>query len=121
MFSTSHLMTKRTSNQTKYRYIFVPYGHVHVNLRVTLRLCSLLIFRNLFLPIQTSVHLSLFLSFLFFFLCFPNPFVFYPSFFLTLKIFLSFLSPPYCIIMIQCVFQFLLSLFYHAKISRRRG
>ena len=118
MFPTIHLMTKRTRNQTKFRYIIVPYGHVLVPSRVTLRLFSLLIFSNLLLFIHTSVHFSLFLSFFCFFLCFPNSFVLSPSFFLTLKIFLSFLSPPHCIIITQYVFQSFLSLVYHAKISR---
>ena len=37
MFPTSQLMTKRTRNKTKFGYIFVPYGHVLLSLRVTLR------------------------------------------------------------------------------------
>ena len=118
MLSTSHLMTKRTRNQTKFRYIIVPYGHVLVTSRVTFRLWSLLIFRNLLLFIHTSIHFSLFLLFFYYFLWFPNLFVFSPRLFLTLKIFLSFLSPPHWIIMTQYVFQYLLSLVYHAKTSR---
>ena len=105
MFPTNHLMTKRTRNQTKFRYIFVPYGHVLVPSLFPLRLCSLLIFSNLLLLINKSVHFSLFISIFFFFLCFPNSFVFSPSLFLTLKIFLSFLSPTRCIIMRKYVFQ----------------
>ena len=96
----------------------MPYGHVIVPLRVPLRLCSLLILRNLLLLIHTSVHLSLFLSFFCFFLCFTNLFVFSPSFFLMLKVFFYFLSPHHCIIMTQYVLQSLLSLVYHAKICR---
>ena len=118
MFPTSHLMTKRTRNQTKFRYIIVPYGHVLVPSRVLLRLLILLIFRNLLLYIHTSIHFSLFLSFFCFFLCFPNLFVFSPKFLLTLKILHSFLSPPSSIIMIQYIFQSFLSLVYHEKSSR---
>ena len=105
MFPTSHLMTTRTRNQTKFRYIIGPYGHILVPLRVPLRLCSLLIFRILLLLIHTSVHFSLFLPLFFFFLCFTNSFIFYSSFSLALNILLSFLSPPRCIIMTQYVFQ----------------
>ena len=115
MFPTSHLMTKRTRNQTKFWYIIVPYGHVFVPSHVTLRIWILMILRNLLIFIHTSVHFSLFLSFFCFFLYFPNSFVFSPSFFLTLQIFLPFLSPPHCIIMTQYVFQSLLSLVYHAR------
>ena len=118
MFPTSRMMTKRTRDQTKFRYIIVPYGHVIVTLHVKLRLCSLLIFRNLLIFIHTSVHFSLFPSFLWFFLCFPNSFVFSIILFLALEYFLSLLSPPHCIIMTQYVFQFLLSLVYHAESSR---
>ena len=80
--------------------------------------CSLLIFRTLFILIHTSIHLSLFLLFLCFFLWFTNLFVFSPSFLLKLKIFLSFLIPPHFIIMTQYVLQSFRSLVYHAKISR---
>ena len=118
MFPTSHLMTMRTRNQTKFWYIFVPYGHVLVTSRVPLRLCSLLIFKNLLLIIHTSVHLILFISFFWFFLWSPNSFVFSPSFLLELKIFLSFLITPHCIIMTQYVFQYLLSLVYYSEIIR---
>ena len=118
MFTTSHKMTTRTRNQTKFRYIFVPYGNVLVPLCVTLRIYSLLIFRNLLLLIHTSVHFSLFFLFLWFFLYFPNFFVFPPIFFLTLKFFLSFLNHTNCIIMTKCIFLFLISLVYHAKSSR---
>ena len=118
MFPTSHLMTKRTRKQTKFRYIIMPYEQVIVSSRVPLQLCRLLIFRNLSIFIHTSIHFSLFLSFFCFFLCFPNSFVFSPSFLLALNIFLSFLSPHHFIIMMQCVFQSLLSLVYHAKSSR---
>ena len=118
MFPTSRLMTNRTRNQTKFWYIIMPYGHVLVPSRVPLRICSLLIFRNLLLFIHTSIHFILFLSLLCFFLCFPNLFVFSPSFYLSLNIFLSLLSPPHCIIMAQYVLQSLLSLVYHAKSSR---
>ena len=118
MFPTSHMVTMRMRNQTKFWYIFVPCGHVLVPLRVPLWIFSLLIFSNLFFLIHTSIHFSLFLSFFYFFLCFPNLFVFSPSFFLTLKIFLYLLSPPHCIIMMQYIFQSLLSLVYNAKISR---
>ena len=117
IFPTSHLRTMRTRNQAKFWYIFVPYGQVIVPLRVPLRLCGLLIFRNLLLFIYTSVHFRFFLSLFCFFLCFPKLFVFSLSFFLRLKIFLSFLSPPHCIIMTQYVFQSLLSLVYCAKSS----
>ena len=115
MFLTSHLRTMRTSNQKKFRYIFVPYGHVLVPLHVPLRICSFLIFMNLLLLIHTSVHFSLFLSFFWFFLCFPKLFVFSLSFFLRLKIFLSFLSTPHCIIMTQYFFLSFLSLFIMRK------
>ena len=118
MYPTSHLMTTRTRNQTKFRYIFVPYGHFIVPSRVPLRLCSLLIFSNLLFLINTIIHFSLSLSCFCFFLCFPNSFVLSPRFFLTLKIFLYLLSPPYCIIMTKYVFQSLLSLVYHEKGSR---
>ena len=118
MFPTSHLMTKKKRNQTKFRYIIVPYGHILVPLRVTLRLCRLLIFRNFLLFIHTSVHFRLFLSFFCFFLQFPNSLVFSPSLFLTLNTFFSFLSPPHCIIMTKYVFQSLLSLVYHAERKR---
>ena len=96
----------------------MPYGHVLVLFRVPLQLCRLLMFRNFSLLIHTSVYSSLFFLLLCFFLCFPNSFVFYPSFFLTLNIFLSFLSPPHWNIMTQYVFQSLLSFVYHSKISR---
>ena len=79
---------------------------------------QLIIFRKLLFFIHISVHFRLFISFFCFFLCFPNSLVFSPRFFLTLKIFLSFLSPPHCIIMTQYVFQSLLSLVYHARHSR---
>ena len=118
MFPSSHLMIKRKRNQTKFRYIIVPYGHVLVPSRVTLRICSLLIFRNLLLLIHASVHFSLFLSLFLLLLCFLNSFIFSPRLFLTLRIFLSFLGPLHCIIMTQYVFQSLLSLVYHAKSSR---
>ena len=118
MLPTSHRMKKRTRNQTQFRYIIVPYGHVLVPLRETLRFCSLLIFRNLFLFIHTIVHFSQFLSLLCFFVCFPNQFVLFLSFFVTLKIFLSVLSPPHFIIMTKYVSKSLLSLFYRVKISR---
>ena len=118
MFPTRHLTTKRTRNQTTFRYIIVPYVHVLVTLRVTLRLCSLLMSMNFLLLINTSVHFSLFISFFCFFLCFPYLYVFFPSLFLTLKILLSFLIPPHCIIMTQYVFQSFLSLVYHMKTSR---
>ena len=63
MFPTSHLMMKRTSNQTKFRYIIVLYGHVLVPSRVTLRLCSLLIYRIFcFLLIQESISACFFYS-----------------------------------------------------------
>ena len=114
MFPTSHLMTKRTRNETKFRYIIILYGHVLVPSFVTLLLCHLLIYRKLLLLIHASVHSSLFLLFLYFL----NFFVFYPIFFLTLKIFFSFLSPLHCIIMTQYAFQYLLRLVYHVKISR---
>ena len=118
MFPTSNLMKKRKRNQKKCWYIIVPYGHVLVPLSVTLRLCILLVFSNLFLFIHTSVHLSFFLLLFCFFLCFPNSFVLYPMFLLTLKIFLSFLSPTHWIIMTQYIIQSLLGLVYHAKSSR---
>ena len=118
MFTTSHLMTMRTRNQTKFRYIFGPKGHVLVPSHVKLRLWILLIFRNLLLLIHTSLHISLFLSFFWFFLCFPKLFVYSPSFFLTLKIFFYFLSSPHYIVMTQYVFQSLIILVYHTKISR---
>ena len=118
MFPMSHLMTKRTRNKTKFRYIIVPYGHVLVPSRVPLRIFSLLTFRNLLLLIHLSVRLSLFLSLFCFFLWFTNLFVFSPRFFLKLNIFLSFLSLPNCIIMTQYVFQSLLRLVNHARISR---
>ena len=41
MFPASHLRTMRTRNQTKYRYNYVPYGHVIVTLRVPLRIFQL--------------------------------------------------------------------------------
>ena len=72
----------------------------------------------LLLLIHTSINFSLFLSFFCFFLRFPNLFVFSPRLFLTLMIFIYFLIPPHFIIMTQYVFQSLLSLVYHAKISR---
>ena len=118
MFPTSYLMRKRRRNQTKFRYIIVPYGHVHAPLRIPLRLWSLLIFSNLLLLIHTSVHFSLFLLFFCYLLCFSNSFVFSSSFFLKLMTLLSFLNPPHCIIMTQYVFQSLLSLVYHEKIIR---
>ena len=118
MFTTSHLMTKRTRNQKKFQYIIMLYGHVLVPLRVTLRLCSLLIFGNLFLFNHKSVHCSFFLLFFCFFLWFPNSLVLSPSFFLTLNIFFYFLIPSHCIFKTQDVFQSFLSLVYHAKISR---
>ena len=118
MFPTIRLMTKRKRNKTNFRYIIVLYGHVLVPLCVSLQIWNLLIFRKLLILIHTSFHLGLFLSFFCLFLCFPNPFVFSPIFFLTLKIFLYFLSPPHFIIMTPYVFQSLLSLVYHAKISR---
>ena len=68
--------------------------------------------------IHANVHFSLFLLLLWFFLCFPNFFFFCPSFFLTLKIFFSFLSCPHCIILAQYLFQSLLILVYHEKNSR---
>ena len=80
--------------------------------------CSLLVFRNLLLLIHISVYFRMFLSFFYLFLCFPNSLHFSPRFFLKLKIFLSFVSPPHCIIMTQYVFQSLLRLLYRAK-SRR--
>ena len=113
VFPMSHLRTTMTRNQTKFRYIIVPYGHVLVPSRVLLRLLILLIFRNLLLYIHTIIHFSLFLLFFCFFLCFPNSFVLSPSFFLTLNIFLSFLSPPHCIIITQYVFKLFLRLVYH--------
>ena len=61
MFPMSHLRTMRTRNHMKFRYIFVPYGHVLVTSRFSLRLCSFLILRNLLLLIHTSFHLSLFI------------------------------------------------------------
>ena len=76
---------------------------------------SLLVFRNLYLLIHTSFHFSLFLSLLWFFLWFTYLFVFSPRFFLTLRVFLYFLSPPHCIIMTQYVFQYFLRLAYHKK------
>ena len=60
IFPTSHLMTKRMRNQTRFRYILVPYGHVLVPPCVILRICGLLIFRDLFLFIHTSVNFSFF-------------------------------------------------------------
>ena len=42
MFPTSYLMTNRTRNQKKFRYIIVPYGHIIVPLCVPLQICSLL-------------------------------------------------------------------------------
>ena len=80
--------------------------------------CSLLIFRNLLLLIHMSFHFSLFISLFWFFLRFTNLFPLSPSFFLTLRIFLSFLSPLHCLIKTQYIFQSLLRLLYHAKISR---
>ena len=119
MFPTSHLMTKKTRNQTKFWYIIVPHGHVLFPLCVTLWLCILLIFRNLLIYIHKSVHFSLFISFFCFFLWFTNSFVFSPGFFLALNILPSFLRPTHCIIMTKYVFQSLLSLVYHAESSRR--
>ena len=118
MFLTSHLMTMRTMNKTKFWYICVPYGHVLVPFHVTLRLCSLLVFRNLLLLIHTIVHVSLLLLFFWLFLYFPNLFVFSPRLLFTMNIFLYFLSPPHCIIMTKYVLQSFLSLVYHAKRSR---
>ena len=88
-------------------------------LHVPLRLRRLLVFRNLLLLIRTSVHFSLFLLWFWFFLCFPNLFVFSPSFFFTFKILLSFLSHIHCIIITQYVLQSFLILVYHTK--RRRS
>ena len=99
MFLTIHLRTMRKSNQTNFRYIFVPYGHVIVPLSVILQICILLIFRKLLLLINASVHFRLFLLLLWLLLSFPNSFVLSPSLSLTLKIFLSLLSPPHFIIM----------------------
>ena len=118
IFPTINLMTKRMRNQTKFRCIIVPYGHILVPSRVTLWLCRLFIFRNLFLLIHTIIHFSFFLLLFYFFLCFSNSCFFSPSFSLTLKIFLSLLSSPHLIIMTRYVFQSFLSLVYHAKISR---
>ena len=115
IFQTSHLVTERTENYTKFWYIIVLYGQVLVPLSVTLHICSLLIYRNFLLFIHTSVHFSLCLSFFYFFFCFPNFFVISPRLFFTLKIFLSFLSPPHCTIMTQYAFQSLLRLVFHAK------
>ena len=114
MFPMRHMMTKRTRNQTKFWYICVLYGHV----LVPFRLCSLLIFGNLFLFNHKSVHCSFFLSFFCFFLWSPISLVLSPSFFLTLNIFFYFLIPPHCIFKTQDVFQSFLSLVYHAKMSR---
>ena len=94
------------------------YGHFLVPSRVPFRFCRFLVFGKLLLFINTIVHISLFLLFFWFFLFFPNLLVFSPSFFLMLKIFLFLLSPPYCIIMTQYVFQSFPSLVHHAKISR---
>ena len=41
-FPISHMMTKRLRNQTKFRYIIVPYGQVFVLLRVPLRILQLI-------------------------------------------------------------------------------
>ena len=118
IYLTSHLMTTRTRNQTKFRYIFVPYGYVLVPSRVTLRLRNLLIFRNLLILIHTSVYFIFYILFFCFFFCFTNSFVFSPRFFLMFKIFLYLLIPPHCIIMTQYVFQSFLGLVYYVK-SRR--
>ena len=118
MFSTTHLIKKRTMSQTEFWYIIASYGHVILPLCVPLRLCRLLVFKNLLLLIHTITHFSLLFSLLCFFLWFPNSFVFSSSFLLTLNIFISFLNPSHCIIMTQYVFQSLLRLVYHAKISR---
>ena len=118
MFPTSHLMTMRTRNQTKFRYIFVPYVHVLVPFRVPLWICILLILRNLLIIIHTSVNFRFFISYFCFLLYFPNLYVLFPSLFLTLNILLSFLSPHRCITMTQYTFQYLISLVYHAEIIR---
>ena len=70
MFLASHLITKRTRNQTTFRYNIVPYVHILVPLRVPLRIFRLLIFRSLLLLINTSVNFSLFISFFCFFCAF---------------------------------------------------
>ena len=48
MFLMSHLMTTRTRNQTKFRYIFVLHGHIIVFVCVILWILILLIFREIF-------------------------------------------------------------------------
>ena len=78
----------------------------------------LLILRNLLLLIYIIVHFILFLSFSCFFLWFTNSVLLSLSFFLLLKIFISFLIPTHFIIMTQYIFQSFLILVYHAKISR---
>ena len=75
MFLTSHLMTKRTRSQTKFRYIFVICGHVLVPLCVPMRLCSLLVFSNLLIFIHANVHFRLFLLLFCFYLWSPHSFV----------------------------------------------
>ena len=70
-----------------------------------------------FLFIQASISACFFRSYNYS-ICFNNLFVFSPSFLLELKMFLSFLSPSHCIIITLYVFRSLLSLVYHAKISR---
>ena len=50
MFPTIHLRTMRTRNQTKFRYIYVPYGHVLVDLRVPLRILPLVDLQELVAP-----------------------------------------------------------------------
>ena len=72
MFPMRHMMTKRTSNQTRFQYIIVPYGHVLVPSHGILWIFKLLIFRNLLLFIHISIHFRLFLSFYLFLLCFPK-------------------------------------------------
>ena len=50
--------------------------------------CRFLVFRNLLLLIHTRFHFIFFLLLFWLFLWYPDSFVFFPSFFLTLKIFL---------------------------------
>ena len=50
MFLTSRLRTMRTRNKMKFQYIFVPYGHVLVTLRVLLRILQLVDIQELVAP-----------------------------------------------------------------------
>ena len=50
MFLTSHLRMMGTSNQTKFQYISVPYGHVIVPLHVPLRIFQTVYLQELDAP-----------------------------------------------------------------------